>query len=108
MKKLVVASGVVLIAVCFGATLRLPAQDKPAAARYEHAILKWDGPDRLYYNLPGKFEMVHLEKQGTQIPRDAQDEGWCLAVGCNLMAKDGWEPINLDSRRVLMRRPATK
>jgi hypothetical protein len=84
----------------------LRAQEKPAAAaKYEYAILKWDGPDRLYYNLPDKFEMIHLEKQGQKIPRDAQGEEWCLTAGCNLMAKDGWEPVTLDSRRLLMRRP---
>src|SRR5207253_5532091 len=54
------------------------AQEK-TPPKYEYAVLKWDGPDRLYYNLPDRFEMVHLEKQGIKIPGDAQNEEWCLA-----------------------------
>ena len=78
---------------------------RAVAAGFEYATVKWDGPDRLYYNLPDKFEWVHLAKTGVEIPRDAQEEEWCLAWAANKMAKDGWEPINLDSRRILFRRP---
>ena len=108
MKKLIALSILGFMTVCLGATLLLRAQDKPAAPRFEYAIVKWDGPDRLFYNLPGKFEMVHIEKQGTKIPKDAQEEEYCLAVGCNVMARDGWEPVNLDSRRILFRRPTAR
>src|SRR5437016_2820885 len=79
------------------------AQEK-AMVKYEYAVLKWDGPDRLYYNMPDRFEMVHLEKKGPKIPSDAQNEEWCLAYGANELAKEGWQPINLDSRRLLLRR----
>src|SRR5438270_9402017 len=79
------------------------AQEK-SVAKYEYAILKWDGPDRLFYNMPSGFELVHLEKKGVKIPGDAQNEEWCLAYGANELAKDGWEPVNLDSRRILLRR----
>jgi len=78
------------------------AEDK--VAKFEYAVVKWDGPDRLYYNLPNKFELVHLEKIGITIPKEADNEQYCLAVAANIMAKDGWEPINLDSRRILFRR----
>jgi hypothetical protein len=76
--------------------------------KYEYAIVKWDGPDRLYYNLPNKFELVYLSKTGVAIPRDAQAEEFCLAIAANTMAKDGWEPVNLDSRRIVFRRPTAK
>ena len=79
------------------------AQEKPPA-RYEYAILKWDGPDRLFYNMPDRFEMVHVEKKGAKIPGDAQQEEWCLAYGANELAKEGWEPVNLDSRRIVFKR----
>ena len=79
------------------------AQEK-GNAKYEYAILKWDGPDRMYYNMPGRFEMVHLEKKGVKIPGDAQGEEWCLAYGANELAREGWEPVTLDSRRLLLRR----
>jgi hypothetical protein len=80
------------------------AQSKPDAPRYEYATVKWDGPDRLYYNLPDKFELVHLGKLGVKIPSEAQEEEWCLAYVSNKMATDGWEAVSLDSRRILFRR----
>src|SRR5258706_434126 len=109
MKKIIcLATALVIVGI---ALLSVRAQEKPAgspALKYEYAIVKWDGPDRLFYNLPNKFEMVHLEKIGITIPREAQEEEFCLAVACNIMAKDGWEPVNLDSRRLVFRRPAAK
>lgn len=89
---------VTLLAVCFSRA------ETNTGALYEYAIVKWDGPDRLYYNLPNKFEMVHIEKEGVVIPKDAQAEEFCLAYASNKMAQDRWEPINLDSRRILFRR----
>ena len=81
------------------------AQNKRESSKYEYAIVKWDGPDRLYYNLPDKFEMVHITKSGgIRIPNEAQEEEWCLAYAANKMAEAGWEPVNLDSRRLVFRR----
>jgi hypothetical protein len=101
MKKIIYLAVVFLIG-CLVLTTNVPAQEK--SQTYEYAIVKWDGPDRLYFNLPGKFELVHLEEKGTKVPRDAQAEEYCLAVGANMMAKEGWEPVTLDSRRILFRR----
>src|ERR1051326_6090935 len=101
MKK-IICFAVVLVA---GAVLLIGA-GSPAnsgSAAFEYAIVKWDGPDRLFYNLPGKFEWVHLEKTGVTIPREAQEEEFCLTAAANQMAKDGWEPIEFDSRRILFR-----
>ena len=80
-------------------------QEKAVGTKYEYAVVRWDGPDRLYYNLPDKFELVYLSKTGVQVPREAQSEEWCLAYASNHMAKEGWEPVNLDSRRIVFRRP---
>jgi hypothetical protein len=72
---------------------------------YEYAVVKWDGPDRLYYNLPNdQFKLVYLTKEGVTIPKEADNEQFCLAVAANRMAKEGWEAVNLDSRRILFRR----
>ena len=102
MKKIICIALFALVG-CFAAPTFSLAQDK--AAKYEYAIVKWDGPDRLYYNLPNdKFELVHLEKDGVTIPKDADNEQYCLSIAANRMAKKGWEPINLDSRRILFRR----
>jgi|SRR5436190_15809260 len=84
----------------------LTAADAPAGTKWEYAIVKWDGPDRLYYNLPDKFELVFLSKTGVTIPKDAQQEEWCLNYAANKLAKDGWETLTLNSRRILLRRPA--
>ena len=101
MKKLFCLAIVVAVGT-LALTSSLTAETKTQA--YEYALVKWDGPDRLYYNLPNKFEMVHLEEIGTKIPKDAQNEEYCLAIGANKMAAEGWEAVNLDSRRILFRR----
>jgi hypothetical protein len=103
MKKVILVTAL-LAAALFCANYPGTAQDKPSAAKYEYAIVKWDGPDRLYYNLPDKFELVQLEKSGVKIPKDAQGEEWCLAYAANKMAQEGWEAVNLNSRRILFRR----
>ena len=100
---------ILLIAAAFAAiwlcnTHESTALDKPAGPKYEYAVVKWDGPDRLYYNLPDKFQMVHISKAGVKIPGEAQNEEFCLAYAANKMAAEGWEAINLNSRRILFRR----
>jgi hypothetical protein len=100
---------ILLVAVLLGSVLLCithpsTAQDKQVRMKYEYAIVKWDGPDRLYYNLPDKFEMVRISKTEVKIPGEAQEEEWCLAYAANKMAADGWESINLNSRRILFRR----
>lgn len=100
MKKLLCLALIILTAFV---VVPAPAQD--TAVKYEYAIVKWDGPDYLYKNLPGnKLEVVRLEKIGIVVPKEAQNEEFCLSVAANLMAKDGWEPVNLNSRRILFRR----
>src|SRR5262245_507971 len=103
MKKFLVVLAVLAIAV-FCSTHPGSAQNKAANAKYEYAIVKWDGPDRLFYNLPDKFELVHLGKSGAKVPGDAQAEEWRLVYAANQMAADGWEPVTLDSRRMVFRR----
>ena len=103
MKKSLFISAILVAALLSNIRL-VTAQNKPDASKYEYAIVKWDGPDRLYYNLPNKFEMVHITKTGVGIPNDAQQEEWCLAYAANKMAAEGWEPVNLDSRRLVFRR----
>jgi hypothetical protein len=41
-------------------------------------------------------------------PDGAQDEEYYLAMATNELAKQGWEAVAFDSRRVLMRRSAIK
>ena len=102
-KKLLIISAVIISALVWNSA-RSSAQDRRSVPAYEYAIVKWDGPDRLFYNLPNAFELVHLRKNGIEIPRDTQEEEWCLMFASNKMAKDGWEPVSFDSRRILFRR----
>ena len=74
------------------------------AKQYEYAIVKWESLDRIYFNLPNKFELKFLGKEGVTIPREAQAEEFCLTWAANQMAKDGWIPTSFDSRRILFRR----
>jgi hypothetical protein len=66
MKKILIVAALLAVVLTF-TVLRGTAQDKAAAGKYEYAIVKWDGPDRLFYNLPDKFEMVHIAKMGVKI-----------------------------------------
>lgn len=97
-----------VVAIAIGATLavvpRASTQEKANLAKYEYAVVKWDGPDRIYYNIPGKFELVHLAKTGDAAPKEAQEEEYYLSVAANKMAHDGWEAVGMDSRRILFRR----
>jgi hypothetical protein len=107
MKRVLLFLSVIAAVGTLGATFLTHAQEK-AASRFEYAIVKWDGPDRLYFNMPERFEMMHLAQQGVTIPKEAENEEFCLAAACNIMAKSGWEPLNLDSRRVVFRRATGK
>ena len=88
-----------------GIVLLVKAQDKPhtAAARYECAMIKWDGPDKLAIVYGDRAEVVRVFKSA-KLPPDVTEEEFCLTWGANKLAKEGWEPVNLNSRRVLFRR----
>jgi len=94
----------IVLAIALLAFVGLQAQNKSEPGAYEYAIVKWDGPDRLYYNLPQSFVLVHVRSQGVTIPKDAQEEEWCLTYAANQLAKEGWETLTLDSRRIVLRR----
>ena len=69
MKKLPVLLVLILLAV--GASFPARTAENSSAQRYEYAVVKWDGPDRIYYNLPDRFELVYLTRTGVTIPKDA-------------------------------------
>ena len=84
------------------------AEKSVTAFHWEYAVVKWDGPDRIFYYLPDKFEVVHMKDQGVEVPKDAQAEEFYLAWAATKMAGEGWEAVNLNSRRILFRRPKTQ
>lgn len=73
------------------------------AENYEYAMIKWDGPDKLAMIYPDHAEVVRVFKVA-KLPADITEEEFCLTWGANKLGKDGWEPVNLNSRRILFRR----
>lgn len=105
MKQLILLTlSVFLLCNPYSAFTQNSPDTQSQAKQYEYAIVKWESLDRLYFNLPNKFELKYLGKEGVTIPRDAQAEEFCLAWAANQMAKDGWIPTSFDSRRILFRR----
>jgi hypothetical protein len=88
---------------------RTEAQGPPASStqRFEVAIIKWDGPDRIQFITPEKSEMVRVFKLGVELPKGIRDEAFCLTWAANKLASEGWEPLNLNSTRLLLRRPVS-
>ena len=82
---------------CIGASLSVHAE------HYEYAMIKWDGPDKLAMIYPDHAELIRVFKVAKP-PQDVSDEEFCLTWGVNRLSKDGWEPVNMDSRRILLRR----
>jgi hypothetical protein len=108
-KTTLVVVGLTAVAIWLGASALVKAQDKAAAQRCECAVIKWDGNDKVCVNLPNKSEVVHVyEMSSSRTPKEMQEEEFCLAWMANKLAKDGWEPVNLDSRRLVFRRPLSR
>ena len=72
-----------------GATLGVKGQPTPALARYEVAMIKWDGPDKIQLITPQKSEFLRVFKTGVTLPADIHDEEFCLTWAANKLAQDG-------------------
>lgn len=107
MKKNLVLFALLAVFILFNGGRAVTAQEKAAAQKFEYAMIKWDGPDRIQYILPDKFEFARLGEK-YPLPKDAQAEEFYLTKAANELAKQGWEALNIDSRRVLFRRPVAK
>ena len=108
-KTTLLAIGITALAVWLGASLLSTAQEKASARRCEYAVIKWDGTDKVCVNLPDKAEILHVfELSGNRTPREMQDEEFCLAWMANKMAKDGWDVVTLDSRRLIFSRAVNR
>lgn len=108
-KTTVLAIGITALAVWLGTSLFSTAQEKASSHRCEVAIVKWDGNDKVCVNLPGKAEILHVyDLAANRTPKEMQEEEFCLTWMANKMAKDGWELVTLDSRRLVFRRPLSQ
>ena len=107
-KTTLLVIGFAALAVWLGASLISSAQQARSSALHaEYAVIKWDGSDKVCVNLPGKSEIMHVyELSGSRTPKDMQEEEFCLAWMANKLAKDRWEVVTLDSRRLVFKRDA--
>lgn len=94
----------ILLAAMLGVCWKALPQTNSAPQKCEIAIVKWDGPDRLQFITPQKSEMMQLFKTGVKLPRDIHDEEFCLTWAANKLAQEGWEPVSIESNRILFRR----
>lgn len=105
-KKLLYSAGALaIVSLAVMLLVKAQAAEPAAAPRYECAMIKWDGPDKLAVIYPDRSEIVRVFK-AAKLPADITEEEFCLTWGANKLAQEGWEPVNLNSRRVLFRRPA--
>ena len=107
MKKSLAMFALMAVFVLFNGAKLATAQEKATTQRFEYAMIKWDGPDRIQYMLPDRFELARLGEKHP-LPRNAQPEEFYLTIAANELAKQGWEALNIDSRRILFRRPVSK
>jgi hypothetical protein len=107
-KTMWLAIGAAILAVWLGTAVLGTAQDRGAAQRYECALIKWDGNDKIHLNLPDKSLIWRAYESGERTPKEMAEEEYCLTWAANKLAKDGWEMVNLDSRRILLRRPVSR
>ena len=104
-KTTLLAIGITALVVWLGASLFTTAQEKTSPQRFEFAVIKWDGTDKVCVNLPSKSDIQHVfDLSGTRTPKDMPDEEFCLAWMANKLAKEGWEVAAFDSRRLVFRR----
>ncbi len=107
---LIALTSLILLATGAAVLFTTPStKAQPAnAQRYECAILKWDGTDRVQVMTPPKSEVVRVFKEGGQKLLDIPEEEYCLTWAANKLAQEGWMLVNLNNRRILMHRPAAR
>ncbi|MBE7503370.1 MAG: hypothetical protein HS113_24395 [Verrucomicrobiales bacterium] len=98
-------SGLAGLAILLGASQYLRAQPRTVSHRYEAAMIKWDGSDRVQVMTPAKSEVIYVYKTGGQRVTEIPDEEYCLTWVANKLLQEGWELVNLNNRRVLLHRP---
>ena len=60
MKKSLAMFALMAIFVLFNGAKLATAQEKASIHRFEYAMIKWDGPDRIQYVLPDRFELARM------------------------------------------------
>ena len=103
--QILLISGLAGLAMLLGTSQYLRAQPRAASQRYEAAMIKWDGSDRVQVMTPAKSEVIYVYKTGGQRVTDIPDEEYCLTWVANRLLQDGWQLVNLNNRRVLLHRP---
>jgi hypothetical protein len=86
----------------------VPAQSKTPAQRFEAAVIRWDGTDRVQIITPAKSEVLRVYQGGGQKITDIPEEEYCLTWAANKLMQEGWQLVNLNNRPILMQRPVSQ
>ncbi len=103
-RQVLILASLAGLALMLVAPQLLRAQTRTVGQRFEAAMIKWDGADKVQVMTPAKCEVVYVYKTGGQRVTDIHDEEYCLTWVSNKLLQDGWELVNLNNRRVLFRR----
>ena len=107
MKTKLITTIIAAILLICAVVPRVSADDKPAAKqRYEYAIIKYDGPDRIQIMYPNqKVDMYRVFDKGVKLPADAKQEEFCVTYAVNELAKDwlGSDPTARHARHAAPR-----
>jgi hypothetical protein len=106
-RTLLLAGAVGLLGLLCVSTL-VPAQPKTSPQRFEAAMIKWDGTDRVQCMTPAKSELIRVYQAGGQKAADIPEEEYCLTWAANKLMQEGWQLVNLNNRRILMQRPVNQ
>lgn len=102
MKKILFS--LLAVALVIGAAIAQDSAKSVTKQNYEYGMIKWDGPDKIQIITPETNEFVRVFRTGVQLPEHIHDEEFCDVWAMNRVAKDGWEPVNLHSTRIMIRR----
>jgi hypothetical protein len=106
MKKILLTILLIVSVIAVQRTLPGHAQDKPAAVQaYEYGIIKWEASDKVQLVYPTGSTVIHAYNSGARHNDATSEEDSSMIWAIEHVAKDGWEPVNLDGTRTLIRRP---
>jgi hypothetical protein len=113
MKKIILF---ILVASAFLVWVARPVAQTPDAksfGHYEYASIRHMGGEKTTVHWPdGKISKIY-EMTELRRPKDADERLWCLNVAMNLLARQGYEPVdmptlNRDANDLWVRRPLRK
>jgi hypothetical protein len=104
MKKLLLAFIIIAALAGIYFTRTSDAQERSYATipTYEYGIIRYDTPDKIQFVLPTGVQSVRAFTSGLNASDYNQEASMVWAL--NHVSKDGWQPVTLETTRVLIRR----